>query len=130
MHEVIQKIRSEGRAGAVAEGMGEQRERAVEAEPIVGYHDQRWPISVSQAISGAFALSFAVLCGCSGPRLIENTPAAVTVRYDPIVDSFEDATAAATKACAAYGKIARLRQNAETRKTIIDRSAHFECVSE
>jgi hypothetical protein len=96
---------------------------------LVGYHDQQWPISISRAISAALALSLAVLCGCSGPRIIENTPAAITVRYDPIVDSLEDATAAAMKACAAYGKIARLRQNADTRKTIVDRSAHFECVS-
>ena len=96
---------------------------------LVGYHDQQWPISISHAISGALALSLAVLCGCSGPRIIENTPAAVTVRYDPVVDSLEDATAAAAKACAAYGKIARLRQSDETRKTIVDRSAHFECVS-
>ena len=96
---------------------------------LVGYHDQQLPILISHAISGALALSLAVLCGCSGPRIIENTPAAVTVRYDPVVDSLEDATAAATKACAAYGKIARLRQSDETRKTIVDRSAHFECVS-
>jgi hypothetical protein len=82
---------------------------------LVGYHDQQWPISISPAISGALALSLAVLCGCSGPRIIENTPAAVTVRYDPIVDSLEDASAAATKACAAYGKIARLRQSSPKR---------------
>jgi hypothetical protein len=95
---------------------------------LVGYRDQQWPISISHAISGAFALSLAVLCGCSGPRIIENTPAAVTVRYDPVLDSLEDVAAAATKACAAYGKIARPRQS-ETRKTLVDRSAHFECVS-
>lgn len=95
---------------------------------LADYRDQRWPISISDAISTALALSLAVLCGCSGPRIIENTPAAVTVRYDPLIDSLEDATAAATQACAAYRKIARRRES-ETRKTLMDRSAHFACVS-
>lgn len=96
---------------------------------LAGYRDQQWSISISVAIAAALALSLAVLCGCSGPRIIENTPAAVTVRYDPLIDSLEDATAAATQACAAYGKIARRRES-ESRKTIVDRSAHFACVSQ
>jgi hypothetical protein len=42
----------------------------------------------------------------------------------------EDATAAANKACAAYGKTARLRESDQKKKTVVNRYAHFACVSQ
>jgi hypothetical protein len=77
-------------------------------------------------VSTALSLLLAVLGGCSGTQIIENTPTAVTVRYDG-TDTMADATAAANKACAARGKIAKVRE-AEFRPTLIRHFAHFDCV--
>jgi hypothetical protein len=67
------------------------------------------------------------LCGCSEARIVENTPTAVSVRYDGIVQTLEDATAAAQQACAAHGKTAHLRTTEMI--ATIERFAHFDCVS-
>jgi hypothetical protein len=66
------------------------------------------------------------LCGCPQARIVENTPTAVSVRYDGIVQSLEDATAVAQKACAAYGKTAHLRTTEMI--ATIEHFAHFDCV--
>jgi hypothetical protein len=69
----------------------------------------------------------AALCACSDLLITEDTPTAVSVRYDGVVQTFDDATATAQKACAAHGKTARLR-NTDMR-AILERFAHFDCVS-
>jgi hypothetical protein len=63
-------------------------------------------------------------CACS--RITEDTPMSVTIRYDGVVLTLDDATAAAQTACAAYGKTAELR--ATDMKAILERFAHFNCV--
>jgi hypothetical protein len=67
------------------------------------------------------------LCGCSQARIVENTPTAASVRYDGVVETLEDATAAAQQACAAHGKTAHLRTIDMI--ATIERFAHFDCVS-
>jgi hypothetical protein len=67
------------------------------------------------------------LCACSQVQIVENTPMAVSVRYDGVVQTLEDATAAAQKACAAYGKTAHLRTTEMI--ATIEHFAHFDCVS-
>jgi hypothetical protein len=79
------------------------------------------------ARSPLWLVVFVGLCGCSQVQVVENTPSAVSVRYDGIVQSLEDATAAAQKACAAHGKTARLRSTEMI--ATIERFAHFDCVS-
>ena len=67
------------------------------------------------------------LCACSASGITEDTPAAVSVRYDGVVQTLEDATATANKACSAYGRTAQLRDS--HMKAIFERVAHFDCVS-
>jgi hypothetical protein len=67
------------------------------------------------------------LCACSGPRIIEDTPAAVSIRYDGIVQTLEDATAAARRACTRYGKTAQLRTTDFVAN--LERYAHFDCIN-
>jgi hypothetical protein len=67
------------------------------------------------------------LCACSGARIVENTPTAVSVRYDGVVETLEDATTTARQACGAYGKTAHLRTTEMI--ATIEHYAHFDCVS-
>jgi hypothetical protein len=77
-------------------------------------------------------LWLAVLIGlsaCSEVELTENSTQEVTVHYYgviPFPPNLEDATAAARKACAAYGKTANLRKIDQA--TGLERFAHFTCV--
>jgi hypothetical protein len=68
------------------------------------------------------------LCGCSAEdvRIVENTASAVTVRYDGITQSLAEATAAANKACAAFGKTAHWRTTSDV--GFYGRNAHFDCL--
>jgi hypothetical protein len=68
----------------------------------------------------------ALAAGCAEPRLTEDSPSAVTVRYDGLAQSLDDATATAQRACAAHGKTAQLRSNDV--RTALARFAHFNCV--
>lgn len=43
-------------------------------------------------------------CGSSAPVLLNPSPQGVVVRYDPALTTFADATAAAAKFCARYGR--------------------------
>ena len=79
------------------------------------------------ARSPLWLVLLAGLCACSQARIVENTPSAVSVRYDGIVQSLEDAAAAAQKACAAHGKTAHLRTTEKI--ATIEQFAHFDCVS-
>jgi|SRR5580658_9706021 hypothetical protein len=67
------------------------------------------------------------VCACSGLRITEDTPMAVSVRYDGVIQTLDDATRAAQTACAAHGKKAQLRTTDE--KAALERFAHFNCVS-
>lgn len=67
------------------------------------------------------------LCGCSSMQITEDTAQAVGIRYDGVVHTLEDATATAQTACAAHGKTAILRSTEF--KAVLERFAHFECVS-
>jgi hypothetical protein len=62
---------------------------------------------------------------CSGPIVVESSPAAVTVRYGS-QDGIDEATQLAHKACAAHRKTARLRNTANF--GLIDRYGHFDCI--
>ena len=77
----------------------------------------------------AFAL-LAILAetsGCWEMKVEESTPQAVSIRYDGLIQTLEDATEVARKNCARYGKTAHLRKVDET--TTAERYAHFDCVS-
>jgi hypothetical protein len=60
-------------------------------------------------------------------KITEDSPAAVSIRYDGVIGTLGDATAAANQACAAHGKVAHLRSTDE--KAAFERFAHFDCVS-
>ena len=72
-------------------------------------------------------LVLAGLCACSDARITEDTPAAVSVRYDGVVQTLNNATVIAQRTCAAHGKTARLRST--DMRAILERFAHFDCVS-
>jgi hypothetical protein len=75
----------------------------------------------------AFPLAVLVgLSACSGPKVTEDTPNSVAVHYQGAGQSLDDATAIANRACAAHGKVARLREVYD--KAILDHVAHFTCV--
>jgi hypothetical protein len=78
----------------------------------------------------ARTFGFAALLGlsaCSASQITEDTPTSVSVRYDGVFQTLDDATATANKACAAYRKNARLRDTYI--RAVLDRVAHFDCVS-
>jgi hypothetical protein len=72
----------------------------------------------------AYTAAFVLLAGCSGPAVVENSAAAVTIRYGA-TDGIEEVTRLAQAACAAHRKTARLRNIANFGLT--DRYAHFDC---
>ena len=72
-------------------------------------------------------VALAGLCGCSPLMITEDTPTAVSIRYDGVVKNFDEAAAAANQACAAHGKVAHLRNIDE--KAALQRFAHFDCVN-
>ena len=72
-------------------------------------------------------LVLAAACGCSGMKVEESTRQAVSIRYDGVVETLEDATEVARKACARYGETVHLRTINEV--TTFERYAHFDCVS-
>jgi hypothetical protein len=76
------------------------------------------------------AAGFALLAGlaaCASLKVTDDTPNSVTIRYDGVASSFDDATAAANQACAKYGKTAKLRE--DDRKAALESYAHFYCVN-
>lgn len=75
------------------------------------------------------ALSLAViasLCACAPLTITDDTETTVTIRYDGVVDTLDDATAAANRACGTHGKVAKLRDT--DMKAALERFAHFSCV--
>jgi hypothetical protein len=72
-------------------------------------------------------LALAALCACSPQRIVEDTPTSVSIRYDSVVATLDDATATANRLCAAHGKVAHLR--ATEMKAVLEHFAHFDCVS-
>ena len=60
------------------------------------------------------------------PTVVENSAAAVTVRYDGIVNNIDDATQVAQKACAVHDKTARLRNVSD--QGLGQHFGHFNCV--
>jgi hypothetical protein len=69
-----------------------------------------------------------MLAGCTAPAVTEDSPNAVTIRYDGIVNGIDDATAAAQRACARHGKTAQLRKTAYQGLGAGLRFAHFDCI--
>jgi hypothetical protein len=67
------------------------------------------------------------LGACSSMKIVEDTPDSVSIRYDGVVSSLDDATAEANRLCAAHGKIAKLRET--DRKAALESYAHYYCVS-
>jgi hypothetical protein len=85
-------------------------------------------ISNRVAFAGLLSITaLAGLCACSTLQITEDTSMAVSVRYDGVVHTLADATAAAQKACAAHGKTAQLRTT--DKQGNFERFAHFNCVS-
>jgi hypothetical protein len=80
---------------------------------------------------GLAALAFgAVMVGlgaCSSMKVIQDTPESVSIRYDGVATSLDDATAEANRLCAAHGKTAKLRET--DRKAALESYAHYYCVS-
>ena len=78
-------------------------------------------------LAGAFVVVAVLtgLCAC-GPRITEDTAASVTVRYDGIAQTLEDATAIAQRTCGAHGKTAQLRGT--DARAALERFAHFNCI--
>jgi hypothetical protein len=75
----------------------------------------------------AGAAALLALSGCASLKVTDDTPNSVTIRYDGVASSFDDATAAANQACAKYGKTAKLRE--DDRKAALESYAHFYCVN-
>ena len=73
-------------------------------------------------------LGLAALAACTGPQLLEDSPQAVTVRYDAVVHTLADATRLAREACARHGKSARLRNVDYQGLGVGERFAHFDCI--
>jgi hypothetical protein len=73
-------------------------------------------------------LGVAALGACSGPQILEDSPQAVTVRYDAVVHGLADATRLAREACAQHGKSAKLRKVDYAGLGVGERFAHFDCV--
>jgi hypothetical protein len=92
-----------------------------------GIRQQRFGLCV---LKGIFRLvpvvCLFILAGCSGPAVVESSATAVSVRYDSVVNSLEDATQLAQKACALHHKTARLRNTANF--GLRERYGHFDCV--
>ena len=77
----------------------------------------------------AFLLSgLLALTACTAtPTVVENSPTAVTVRYDGVVNGIADATQVAQKVCASHDKTARLRKVND--EGIGQHFGHFDCIS-
>ena len=65
------------------------------------------------------------VAACSAAAVVESSASAVTVRYGG-VDSIDEATQLAQKACGRYHKTARLRTTANFGLT--ERYGHFDCL--
>jgi hypothetical protein len=81
-----------------------------------------------KARAAVLAAAALILAACAGPALVENSASAVTVRYDGVVTTLDDATALAAKACATHGRTARLRKVAFAGLGLGERWAHFDCL--
>jgi len=67
------------------------------------------------------------LTACTAtPTVVENSPTAVTVRYDGVANGIDDATQVAQKVCASHGKTARLRKVND--EGLGQHFGHFNCV--
>ena len=75
----------------------------------------------------ALGAAMAGLGACSSMKIVEDTPESVSIRYDGVASSLDDATAEANRLCAAHGKIAKLRE--ADRKAALESYAHYYCVS-
>jgi hypothetical protein len=67
------------------------------------------------------------LSACASLKVEDDTPTNVTIRYDGVASTLDDATAAANQACAAHGKVAKLRDT--DIRAALERFAYFNCVS-
>jgi hypothetical protein len=67
------------------------------------------------------------LGGCSSMKVVEDTPESVSIRYDGVASSLDDATTEANRLCATHGKTAKLRDT--DRKAALESYAHYYCVS-
>jgi hypothetical protein len=77
------------------------------------------------AVAGLVAL--AALCACTPMRVAEDTPSSVSIRYDGVVATLDDATAEANRLCGTHGKVAHLRST--DMKAALEHFAHFDCVN-
>jgi hypothetical protein len=71
-------------------------------------------------------VALAGLAACAQQEVLEDSPTSVSIRYGGTT-TLDDATAAANRLCAAYGKIAQLRSS--DTKGVLEHYANFNCVS-
>ena len=83
---------------------------------------------ISRERSPAALLVLLALSACTNtPTVVRNTDSEVAIRYDGIVNSFDDAKQMAEKACVARNKTARLRRVSD--QGLGQHYGYFECVS-
>jgi hypothetical protein len=83
----------------------------------------RWHRRAAALALGAVMIG---LGACSSMKIIQDTPESVSIRYDGVATSLDDATAEANRLCAAHGKVAKLRET--DRKAALESYAHYYCV--
>lgn len=69
-----------------------------------------------------------LLAGCDPVQIMQSSDTAVSVRYDGVMNGLDQAKALASKACAAYGKTAKMRKVYYEGLGAGERFAFFNCV--
>ena len=69
-----------------------------------------------------------LLAACDPVQIIQSSDTAVSVRYDGVMNGLDQAKALAGKACAAYGKTAKMRKVYYEGLGAGERFAFFNCV--
>ena len=81
-----------------------------------------------ESLAGKVLLfSLVLITGCTAPVVTAYSPDAVTLKYDPAMQTFDVISEKAAELCARYGKNALLT-NDETAYLLGHRYASFNCV--
>jgi hypothetical protein len=70
---------------------------------------------------------FLTMTACDPVQIVEGTDTHVSVRYDGVMNGLDQATQLAQKACAGYGKTAKLRKSYYEGLGAGERFAFFDC---
>ena len=77
---------------------------------------------------GTVLLTLPLLAGCDAVQVVQSSDTAVSVRYDGVANGLDQAIALAKKACAAYGKTAKMRKVYYEGLGVGERFAFFDCI--